>query len=409
MLDEQYFGDKNIHPYLLKNFINLRVDIDKKYGRSLFNKYKLKNTPAVLIANKDGTEWGRTIDSAFPVEEFHSKLDDILIGKNNVVNLKNSLKLDPNNIDILINLAKKHDENRMWEEVVNIAKSLIAHPDKTKTFVKRVEFINFETDYEMSAFEYGKYLLTFLDPEHTKGYAIEFPESPLLNIVFSYFNRYYGRDDTTEKAFEVFDDLIKRFPDDKWLVVRYIDYCVRKKINLDRCLELAEYAYDNIGEDIYIGNSSNFDSNYAWLLINKGMDDKLKELSKRYIEDFPDRRTFLQSVANAYHSVNKHDLAFSYLEESIRVYANDKDNLYALGRMAALSGKNLKRGIECLTEFITTISLEQKAWLPAAHWRRGLIYEHQKFPDKEKMEYEKALKLNPKFRQAKTALDNLKK
>ncbi len=87
--------------------------------------------------------------------------------------------------------------------------------------------------------------------------------------------------------------------------------------------------------------------------------------------------------------------------------AGDAALLYALGRFAAVTGRDLERGERSLVEFMTLLTSAQKQEAAAAHWRLGMIRQHQGRTPDARQEYQTALKLNPEFKQAKEALAKL--
>lgn len=85
----------------------------------------------------------------------------------------------------------------------------------------------------------------------------------------------------------------------------------------------------------------------------------------------------------------------------------DATLLYALGRFAAATGRDLDRGERALGEFLTLLTSTQKQEAAGAHWRLGMIRQHQGRTPDARQEYQTALKLNPDFKPAKEALAKL--
>ena len=92
------------------------------------------------------------------------------------------------------------------------------------------------------------------------------------------------------------------------------------------------------------------------------------------------------------------------------VLAADPDHLaslYALGRAAAMSGKNLDRGIECLQRFLKGEPDHDLPDHTFAHWRMGMIFEARGDTGRAKRAYETALELDPENERARKALKKL--
>jgi tetratricopeptide (TPR) repeat protein len=104
----------------------------------------------------------------------------------------------------------------------------------------------------------------------------------------------------------------------------------------------------------------------------------------------------------------KYDLAFAELEEVLKSAPDDYASLYQLGRLAALSGHNLDRGLGALR---TCLKLKEPQGAPshaAAQWRVGNILERKGDAAGARVAYESALRLDPKFTPASEALEKLR-
>ena len=78
-----------------------------------------------------------------------------------------------------------------------------------------------------------------------------------------------------------------------------------------------------------------------------------------------------------------------------------------LGRAAAISGKNLDRGIECLQRFLDDEPAHDVPAHTFAHWRMGMLFEHKGDEGRARRAYESALELDPDNGRASKALKKL--
>jgi len=109
------------------------------------------------------------------------------------------------------------------------------------------------------------------------------------------------------------------------------------------------------------------------------------------------------ALASIYTAEKKYDEAFALFEEAHRDNPADADSLYHLGRIAAISGEHLDRGLAALRE-CTKLEGGNNA---RTHTRIGNILEKQGDMPGAKAAYEAALALDPKFTQAVEALRKL--
>lgn len=113
------------------------------------------------------------------------------------------------------------------------------------------------------------------------------------------------------------------------------------------------------------------------------------------------------SLASLYQSQQQWDQAFAALEALLKQDPDHWDALYQVGRTAALSGKRADRGEECLKRYLGHTPGPDGAPLANAHFRLGMVYEKKGNKALAKAEYQTALKLDPKLKDAKEALEKL--
>ncbi len=75
--------------------------------------------------------------------------------------------------------------------------------------------------------------------------------------------------------------------------------------------------------------------------------------------------------------------------------------------MGALYKTNLDKAEACLKEYLKTEPSKTNPSHASAHWRLGMVYENKGKKDLARKEYESALALDPKHKEAKKALSNL--
>jgi len=112
------------------------------------------------------------------------------------------------------------------------------------------------------------------------------------------------------------------------------------------------------------------------------------------------------ALARIYSADKKFDLALAEFEEILRAEPDNYAALFQLGRLAAISGEQLDRGLLALRKCLTKEVPPNQPPLTAVHWRIGNILERQGDKAAARAAYEAALKIDPKFSQA---ADSLKK
>lgn len=113
------------------------------------------------------------------------------------------------------------------------------------------------------------------------------------------------------------------------------------------------------------------------------------------------------AFAQLYAADKKWSEAFSEFEEVLKAEPDNYLALFQVGRIAALSGERVDRGVATLQKALTLSPTAGAAGHDAAHWRLGMLWEKKGDKAAAKAAYEAALKMNPKFPQAIEALKRL--
>jgi tetratricopeptide (TPR) repeat protein len=114
------------------------------------------------------------------------------------------------------------------------------------------------------------------------------------------------------------------------------------------------------------------------------------------------------AFAALYVTDKKYDQALAEFDEVLKTSHDDYASLYQVGRLAALSGQFLDRGLASLRHCLELTPGENDPSLAAAQWRIGNILEKKNDPAGARAAYAAALKLDPNFTPAADSLKKLK-
>ncbi len=113
------------------------------------------------------------------------------------------------------------------------------------------------------------------------------------------------------------------------------------------------------------------------------------------------------AYAQLYAAEKKWTEAFAEFEEVLKTDPENYLANFQVGRIAALSGERIDRGLETLRKALTLTPTPGAAGHEAAHWRLGMLLEKKGDKAGARTAYEAALKVNPTFPQAVEALKKL--
>lgn len=146
----------------------------------------------------------------------------------------------------------------------------------------------------------------------------------------------------------------------------------------------------------------------AWTQIYRQDGDAaaLVQESHAWIQAFPDSAQPYLGLGVHLQQTGEYLQAIDIFEEFLSRRAGEASVLYQIGRAAALSGERLERGQAALEEYLQ-IAEPQDPMRVGAHWRLGMIHEHQGRPDLARQQYEAALAVDPKHKESREALKKL--
>lgn len=135
-----------------------------------------------------------------------------------------------------------------------------------------------------------------------------------------------------------------------------------------------------------------------------------ERLLKSVVTEYPDSLTPVGSYAVLLADRGRPAEAFAAIEAYQKRHPTDPVALYQLGRVAAATGQQLDRGEEALRKYLSAppppaLNLPS---LSTVHLRLGNIAERRGNKVAARVEYEQALKLDPRSNQARRALEGLK-
>jgi len=116
----------------------------------------------------------------------------------------------------------------------------------------------------------------------------------------------------------------------------------------------------------------------------------------------------LSVFSDLYVHEKKYDEAFAMVDDWIRQHPESKPAIYHLGRLAAITGRQLDRGETALRDYLKYTPVGKEPSLSSAHWRLGMLFEKKGDKPAARAEYEAALKLDPGFTAAQESLKELK-
>jgi tetratricopeptide (TPR) repeat protein len=126
------------------------------------------------------------------------------------------------------------------------------------------------------------------------------------------------------------------------------------------------------------------------------------------VAQYPDSVAPWSALATLHGQRKEWEQAWSVVDRMLKAMPESMVAHYAVGRLAAESGQRLDRGAAALERYLAYQPKPGEPSRAGAHWRLGAVREAQGQREVARGEYQAALRLDPKLRGAREALDRLR-
>jgi len=284
LLVEQFFTAESYTPYLNEKFICLLAmrseagDDDDNPATALFERYRVRGTPTVLIAQADGSEIDRVIGYGPPAEVYKTKLEEDYRSDDTYLNLMRQSEKEPGNVEVSARLARKHQARYGYAEMAQCREKILAQPDKAKAIL-----LPFGAgDAEVSAYEYAEFTRVFDEPKAVSAFLKKYPQSVMKPSALAALQRFSSQEDVRKEVLQVYEQLLKKDSMNAALLSPYLHLCGSMDAHVDRALRHARAYAKAHPQDADEG----FAQAYAELCLKKG---EVKEAIAAYGATFAQR------------------------------------------------------------------------------------------------------------------------
>lgn len=137
--------------------------------------------------------------------------------------------------------------------------------------------------------------------------------------------------------------------------------------------------------------------------------DQAESEYRDLMQAFPDSTRPVVSLVTLLQTRERFAEAFAVIDARLTRFPNDTVVIYQLGRVAAISGKELTRGEAALRKFLALLGVGDTQSQASAHYRLGMIREKQGDVANARVQYDSAIVLNPRYDEAISARKRLGK
>ncbi|HAN76397.1 MAG TPA: hypothetical protein DCQ31_00815 [Bacteroidales bacterium] len=128
------------------------------------------------------------------------------------------------------------------------------------------------------------------------------------------------------------------------------------------------------------------------------------EAEKEYTQIIKSDSANIAPLVNFYIKQKQYTKAFPLVENALKSKSNDYSIIYLYGKLSALSGKNLDKGVTYLEKYLQHKPAKTEPSIAGAQMRLGQIYEKKGNKPEAKKYYQLALKQEPNLKDASEGL-----
>ncbi len=279
MLDQQFFNNSEFADYLSSTFVLIHADSAEDFGQSLFEKFGIRGTPAVMVLNDQGEEIDRVTGYGPPASGFRTRLETAYTGPYTMLALRRAHEENPENLTTVARLARKHQGNYNFDAMAPFIRTLLQRAEESAVLTLPLG----ENDEEINALEYARFMELFEKPERIPETLADYKESSLRPMAFDRLWREMRKEATRDESFGVAEMLLEQYPDEIPLLTTYIRASTQIGINTERAVELADHL---ISLEAYEPDS-HLNPELARLYVKAGLDEKaLAVYGETYIAPF---------------------------------------------------------------------------------------------------------------------------
>ena len=271
MLDANTFIDENVSKYLNQNFINLKINAETEYGKTLFSDYNGTGYPLLIFLDPKKNELERFYGFLEP-KPFLQKLMDIKNGDNTFPVLQAQYESGDNSAETMSILASKYAERGNDSVATLLYQNVILSRNvSSKMFFEAKYFISSQQLKDDKTSELENYINTY-------------PDSPFLKDAVNKLIRYYQTKELTDNEISYFIKYIEIFSDDPWFLNQFSWRMTELDLNLDLALTKINHALNIIDQDANgIANIIDTKAEVLWKLGK--IDEAIKTIEEAILLD----------------------------------------------------------------------------------------------------------------------------
>jgi tetratricopeptide (TPR) repeat protein len=224
-----------------------QATIQEADGKAIFDKFKIRATPTVMMLEPDGSELDWIVGYDPPAEDYQAGVDKAFKGIDTYKSLAAQNAKNPQDIAVLFKLAQKWDDRYDQEKAADLYKQVLAlDPNGTKgttEYGRNKEKVSY-TEY--AEFNIGESAMSKRppDPAPLRAFVKKYPDGTIVKDAYTRMSSYYGRQAAKDDATKFFEEYTGRFPQEGSAYLGWANRVLFDKEPVDKGVALAQKAVE---------------------------------------------------------------------------------------------------------------------------------------------------------------------
>lgn len=195
-----------------------------------------------MVLDGAGTEVDWIVGYSAPPEKFQAKVEKALAGIDTVKALAAANAANPKDIATAFKLARKYAERAKEDKAVPLYKDVVALDPGGKSGSFKPDYMKGPVTYtEYAEFEIARFpLQSRRDPALMKAFLKEYPAGPMARMAYSSLDIFYYGTAPTAEADAFYTEYTTKFPNETWVLQKWLTRITQEKASLEKGLALAE-------------------------------------------------------------------------------------------------------------------------------------------------------------------------
>ena len=246
------------------------ADSATEKGRQVFEEYDVNATPQVMIALADGRVVDRIIGYDGDPEVFKHTIENLIENEENLLSLAQAYEADPENMALAVTLAREYGLRYVFTKMFDLSETI--QQNRSDAELHMVPFGKDST--EVSAFEYARYLRSYIGYEEVLEFLEEFPGSNLCEFAFDNLGWYLANSFDKEEILGIYYELLDEYPGDPTLLTSLVLHYEGADADHGKGVDHARALYRDHSEVF----TPSLHKSYAALLILTGAEEDASQI-----------------------------------------------------------------------------------------------------------------------------------